>query len=72
MPKYTVEFKGVAWATAYVEADNAEEAFETAFADGFPRLCAHCSGWNNSYKLEIPDDPAGWEADLDGVQEVRD
>ena len=68
MAKYTVTFKGVTWATATVEADNEDEAIEAAFADGFPKLCAHCSGYfEDDWKLEIPDFGDGWDLDADGA-----
>ena len=71
MAKYIVEFKGVAWATTSVEADSADEASEAAFAEGFPHLCAQCSGWNKPWNLEISEDPAGWDLDIEsGVREA--
>jgi hypothetical protein len=68
MTKYIVEFKGVAWATATVEAEDESEAIEAAFEDGFPGLCAQCSGWNKPWTLSIPDDPAAWELDAESVR----
>ena len=67
MAKFKVEFRGYAFATATVEADNEDDAAEIAFADGFPELCAGCSGWGKEWTLTIPDDPACWE-----YTEVRD
>jgi hypothetical protein len=68
VPKYSVEFKGVAFATDIVEAKDESEALEIAFAAGFPKLCAQCSGWNQTWSLEITEDPGGWEVDTESVQ----
>lgn len=68
MAKYIVEFKGVAWATTSVEAEDESEAIEAAFAEGFPTLCAQCSGWAKPWSLEITDEPAGWEVDVENVR----
>ena len=62
MPKYEVEFRAYVFATDTVEAEDEAEAIELAFADGFPQLCASCSGWNKPWSVEFPDDPASWEA----------
>ena len=74
MAKYTVTFKGVTWATVTVEAADEDAAIEAAFADGFPKLCGHCAGYAQDWKLEIPDDPASWDLDADGagVSEARE
>jgi hypothetical protein len=67
MATYKVEFKGVAWATDTVEAEDESEAIEKAFAGGFPGLCAHCSGYSQPWTLEITDQADGWDVDAGGV-----
>jgi hypothetical protein len=62
MPKYKVEFRAYAFATDTVEAEDEAEAIELAFANGFPQVCAQCSGWGKEFSLELPDDSACWEA----------
>jgi hypothetical protein len=61
MPTYKVEFRGYAFATTTVEAEDEHEAAEAAFPNGFPELCAGCSGWSKPWTLEILNDPACWE-----------
>lgn len=76
MPKYRVPMTTYANATIVVETDKTdpEEIFEEALAQGGPGVCAQCSGWGQSYSLEIGDD---WEpvTDKEGgasVYEVED
>lgn len=61
MAKYKVEFRAYVFATDTVDAKDESEAIEAAFANGFPQLCAQCSGWNQRWSLELADEPAAWE-----------
>ncbi len=61
MPKFKVEFRAYVFATDTVEAEDESEAAEKAFGNGFPDICAQCSGWGKDYTVAFPDDPASWE-----------
>jgi hypothetical protein len=71
MPKFTVEFKGVAFATDTVEVEDEADALEAAFPNGFPTLCAHCSGYGQAWTLEITEDPGAWDVAGGGVRAVE-
>jgi len=52
MTKYSVQLRTVATATVYVEADDEGAAADIALGFG-PDVCAHCSGWNQPWSMEI-------------------
>lgn len=53
--KYRVCATVSASGTVDVEADSKEEAIQVAMEEGFPTLCAQCSGYGRTYSLEL-----GW------------
>lgn len=68
MPKYRVHYVSTASSTVVVEAEDAiaaREAAEEVFED--PSICAQCSGWGQSYSVDLGE----WEQDdsADGVTE---
>ncbi|MGN9782810.1 hypothetical protein ACTMTF_15360 [Nonomuraea sp. ZG12] len=60
MTKYKVNMARTTWLTAYVEADDEEQAIEAAHEE-VPALTAHEAGWGSFGK---------WAADADEWQPV--
>lgn len=56
---YIIYLSTGASASVEVEADDLDQAYERAH-DLAPRICAQCSGWGQSYSLDLGDD---WEAE---------
>lgn len=73
MAVYKVEFKGAAWFVTTVEVDGDEnDAIEAALDAGpIPRLCSHCSGYDQDWSLEIPDSADGWDPDAGSVTKIE-
>lgn len=71
MAKYRVTWEAKAFASDVVDLpDEYADPIEESFPNGFPKLCAQCSGWRQDYNLELPEDPACWEfVDAEPVQE---
>lgn len=71
MPKYRVPLNGYASATVTVETDETdpEAIVNLALEEGVSSPCAQCSGWGQSWSLEIGDE---WEPALkqDGTPEI--
>lgn len=58
MPKYQVTLQTVASAYMTVEAEDLEEAIVAAMEDA-PFICAQCSGFGQSWSLELGE----WDID---------
>lgn len=59
MPDYFVHLRTEAYTTVKVTAANEEEAEGAALnlmdEQGYPRICAYCSGMGQSHNLELSD-----------------
>lgn len=51
--KYRVDFRTIATVTITVEADDQATAIEAACDEIPSEVCAHCSGWGQSWFLEL-------------------
>lgn len=60
MPTYKIGFQTGAFTQIEVEADSFEDAVDAAWNEGFPSICARCSGWGQDTNLELGDE---WEPD---------
>lgn len=62
MPKYRVWLTTPAEAAIEVEVPDSvtdpEDILDAAYEGDMPTLCAHCSGWNDSYSLGLGE---AWE-----------
>lgn len=62
MAKYRVTWVAKTFASDEVELpDEYSDPMEESFINGYPTLCAQCSGWRQGYDLELPEDSACWE-----------
>ncbi|MBA2951452.1 hypothetical protein [Streptomyces himalayensis] len=61
MAKYRVPLNGYAYATVVVETDETdpEAIVELAYEETPTDVCGHCSGWGQTWSLEIGDE---WRA----------
>ena len=71
--KYRVSMRAMAYLSVTVEAENEEDAIEAAYEEIPSGVCARCSGWNESWSLDIgewaPTDEA-WPA-MEGYKAVE-
>lgn len=71
MPTYRVLLTGHASATITITTDSTDphEIAELALEEGVHGLCASCSGWGQTWSLDIED---GWEpvTKKDGTPEI--
>jgi hypothetical protein len=51
--RYRVQWRTYAWAYTTVEAEDEEDAIEQSFRNGYPTICAQCSGWGQEHSLEL-------------------
>ena len=68
--KYRVSMETGAWMSITVEADDPDEAIERAYEEIPGDICAHCSGWGQTWSRELSDD---WQVSKndDGTPIVR-
>lgn len=70
MPKFLVEFKGIAHYSVEVDVEDEEDAIEEAGKLPMPYLGPCCfGGKDRGFRLEIPDDPACWEGETVELKE---
>lgn len=74
MASYTVHLETTASLTSTVEADSPEEAIEAALLTTPSSPCAQCSGWGQSWELDLGEWDVAQEdgKDADWAVEVPD
>lgn len=75
MAQYRIYFRQSASASVEVEADSFEEAVDLAYEELPGGVCAQCSGWNQSWSLDLDGEwdvnESEYEVDGDYVEATR-